>query len=289
MGSSLLPDRGVITVTGGDAEGFLHKVVTNNMLDIPAGEARYSGLLTPQGKLLFDFFVVPLPEGAQTGFYFDCLKTQAPELVKRINFHKLRAKIAVEDRSATLGVAAFWNEAPPQGFEGSVYTDPRADLGTRVIGTHAALAEIAAVNEDAFEAHRIALGVAEGGLDFPYGDSFVHDANLDLMHGVDFKKGCYVGQEVVSRVHFRKSARKRIVKIRFDGPAPAPGTEVVADETTIGHVGSVAGSNGLAMLRIDRLGEAQAAGTSLKAGAARVEALVPPEFFKDAAGIEKLL
>src|SRR3984885_16225682 len=83
MGSSLLPDRGVITVTGGDAEGFLHKVVTNNMLDIPAGEARYTGLLTPQGKLLFDFFVVPLPEGAQTGFYFDCLNTQAPELVKR--------------------------------------------------------------------------------------------------------------------------------------------------------------------------------------------------------------
>jgi folate-binding protein YgfZ len=284
MGSSLLSDRGVVKVAGSDAESFLHRLVTNSVLAIPPGEARYAGLLTPQGKLLFDFLVVPLPEGAAAGFYLDCLKTLAPDLAQRLNFHKLRAKIIVEDLSATLAVAAFWNEAPPV-IEGTIYSDPRApDLGSRVIAAHAALAEITVSNEGAYEAHRIALGVAKGGVDFLYGETFVHDANMDFMHGVDFKKGCYVGQEVVARVQYRKSARKRIVKIHFDGSAPPPGTEIVAAETAIGQVGSVAGSNGLAMLRLDRLEDAKAAGATIKAGDAKVEIIVPPEFVAGAAG-----
>ena len=94
----------------------------------------------------------------------------------------------------------------------------------------------------------------------------MHDVNLDLMNGVDFKKGCYVGQEVVARVHYRNSARKRIVKIHFDGPAPAQGTQITAGETNIGQVGSTAGEEGLAMVRLDRLEEARAAGVALKAG-----------------------
>jgi tRNA-modifying protein YgfZ len=290
MGSSLLTDRGVIKVAGGDAADFLHKVVTNNMLGIAAGEARYSGLLTPQGKLMFDFFVVPLPEGAQTGFYFDSVKEQVPALVKRINFHKLRAKITVEDQSETLGVAAFWNEPVPTSFAGTLYADPRAPgLGSRLIGPHAALAEITSPDEAAYDAHRIALGVARGGRDFRYGDTFVHDANLDFMHGVDFKKGCYIGQEVVSRVQFRKSARKRIVKVRFNGPAPAPGTEITAGDIVIGEIGSVAAKDGLASLRVDRVKDAKAAGLAFSAGATAVEIIVPPEFIEAAAGAEKLL
>ncbi len=284
MGSSLLSDRGVVKVAGSEAESFLHRLVTNSVLAIPPGEARYAGLLTPQGKLLFDFLVVPLPQGAAAGFYLDCLKTQAPDLAQRLNFHKLRAKIIVEDLSATLGVAAFWNAAPPVS-EGTIYTDPRApDLGSRVIAPHAALAKIAASNEGAYEAHRIALGVAKGGLDFSYGETFVHDANMDFMHGVDFKKGCYVGQEVVARVHYRKSARKRIVKVHFDGSAPAPGTEIVAGEANIGQVSSVAGSNGLAMLRLDRFEDAKAAGTAIRAGGAKLEIIIPPEFLAGATG-----
>jgi tRNA-modifying protein YgfZ len=222
--------------------------------------------------LLFDFFVVPLPEDPQASFYLDCAKAQAPDLVKRLNFHKLRAKIAIEDCSATLGVAALWNGAMPAGFAGTVYRDPRApNLGLRVIAPHEVLAKIAGADEDAYEAHRIALGVAKGGVDFPYGDAFVHDANLDLMHGIDFKKGCYVGQEVVARVQFRQSARKRIVNIHFDGPAPPPGTPIVAGDMALGQVGSTAGSEGLAMLRLDRLEEAKRAGAAITAGGARID------------------
>jgi tRNA-modifying protein YgfZ len=122
------------------------------------------------------------------------------------------------------------------------------------------------------------LGVPKGGIDFPYGDAFVHDADLDWLNGVDFQKGCYPGQEVVARVHFRKSARKRILKVRFDGPPPAPGSEVKMGDINIGHIGSVAGARGLAMLRLDRVEDARAAGTPLMAGAAALDvAPVPPQ------------
>jgi folate-binding protein YgfZ len=289
-GASLLADRGVIKVAGADATTFLHKLVTNSVQNIAPGESRFSGLLTPQGKLLFDFIVVPLPEGPETGYYFDCVKEQAADLVKRVNFHKMRAKITVEDVSASLGVAAFWGGEAPSGIEGTVYKDMRSpDMGYRVIAAPEVLAKLAEPQEAAYEAHRVAQGVPKGGLDYVYGDTFVHDVNLDFQNGVDFKKGCYVGQEVVARVHFRKSARKRIVKVHFDGPVPASGTQIMAGEVAIGQIGSIAGSDGLATLRLDRLEEAKTAGTAVKAGDATVEAIVPPEFIETAAGVEKRL
>lgn len=288
-GASLLTDRGVIKVTG-EAEAFLQKLVTNNMLDIKPGEARYAGLLSPQGKLLFDFLIVPLPEGAEAGYYFDCVKAQAADLAKRINFHKMRAKITVEDVSESLGVAAFWGQEAPQAAEGIMYKDPRADvLGYRLIAPHAILAKLAPADEQAYEDYRIAATVPKAGVDFVYGDTFIHEANFDALHGVDFKKGCYVGQEVVSRVHFRKTARKRIVKVHFDGPPPAPGSEILYGEIAIGTIGSISGSEGLATLRLDRLEAAKAAGVPIKAGEATLQADVPPEFIAAAAGAEKLL
>lgn len=283
-------DRGVIKVAGVDATTFLHKLVTNSVLDIPPGESRYTGLLTAQGKLMFDFFVVPLPEGAAAGYFIDCLREQVADLVKKLSFHKMRWKITIEDQSETLGVAVVWGEDQPTGIDGVVFRDMRAPgMGLRVIGPRVELEKIGTSEAAAYEAHRIAQGVPKGGLDFPYGDTFVHDANLDFLHGVDFKKGCYVGQEVVARVHFRNSARTRIVKIHFDGPTPEPGTEIIAGETAIGQVGSTAGSEGLAMLRIDRLEDARAAGAPVKAGEAAVAVTVPPEFIATAAGVEKRL
>ena len=287
---SLLGDRGVIEVAGADATGFLQRLITNSVLNISKGEARYSGLLTPQGKLMFDFFVVPLPAGADAGYLFDCVRAQAGDLVKRLNLHKMRAKIAIEDKSDEFGVAAVFGGEVPAGIEGVVYRDTRApDMGLRVIAPREALARLTDAGEAAYEAHRIAQGVPKGGVDFTYGDAFVHDVNLDLMNGVDFKKGCYVGQEVVARVHFRKSARKRILKLHFDGPAPAAGTPVMAGETNIGQIGSMAGAEGLATLRLDRLEDARAAGVALKAGDATVDVTVPPEFIAAAAGVEKRL
>ncbi|HUZ92214.1 MAG TPA: folate-binding protein [Methylocella sp.] len=287
---SLLGDRGVIEVAGADATGFLQRLITNSVLNISKGEARYSGLLTPQGKLMFDFFVVPLPAGEDAGYLFDCVRAQAGDLVKRLNLHKMRAKIAIEDKSDEFGVAAVFGGEVPAGTEGVVYRDTRApDMGLRVIAPREALGRLTDAGEAAYEAHRIAQGVPKGGVDFIYGDAFVHDVNLDLLNGVDFKKGCYVGQEVVARVHFRKSARKRILKLHFDGPAPAAGTPVMAGETNIGQIGSMAGAEGLATLRLDRLEDARAAGVALKAGDATVDVTVPPEFIAAAAGVEKRL
>jgi folate-binding protein YgfZ len=263
----LLSDRGVIKVAGAEATNFLHRLITNSVLNIPQGEGRYSGLLTAQGKLIFDFFVVPLPEGPEAGYFFDCVREQTGDLIKRLNLHKMRAKIAIEDQSETLAVAAVFEGDAPAGIDGVVYRDTRAPgMGLRIIAPRDALAKLMGTDSSLYEAHRVAQGVPKGGVDFVYGDTFVHDANLDLLNGVDFKKGCYVGQEVVARVHFRKSARKRIVKIHFDGPAQAQGTQVMAGETTIGQVGSTAGGDGLAMLRLDRLEDAQAAGVAVKAG-----------------------
>ncbi|MCI0598878.1 MAG: folate-binding protein [Beijerinckiaceae bacterium] len=274
----VLQDRGVFELTGADVAGFLQRLITNSVLDIPKGEARYSALLSPQGKLLFDFFVVPLAGGRDAGYLFDCLNVQTGNLITRLNIHKLRAKVTIADKSGEFGVVAILGGEAGSRPEGIAYRDPRAPgMGLRVIATRASLASLKDAGEDVYEAHRIAQGVPKGGVDFAYGDTFIHDANLDLMKGVDFKKGCYVGQEVVARVEFRKSARKRIVKVHFDGPAPAPGAPVMAGDISIGQVGSTAGSEGLAMLRLDRLEEAQAAGSVIKAGDATVDVVVPPE------------
>ncbi len=192
--------------------------------------------------------------------------------------------------SEQLGVAAFWGQEAPQAPGGTVFRDGRSPaMGSRLIAPHAELAKLATPQLDAFEAHRIAAGVPKGGIDFPYGDTFVHDANLDAMNGVDFKKGCYVGQEVVARVHFRKSARKRIVKVHFNGPVPQTGSEILFGDVAIGEIGSVFGSDGLAMLRLDRFDDAKAAGVPLKAGEATLDVTVPPEFVETAAGVEKRL
>jgi folate-binding protein YgfZ len=272
----LLGDRGVIEVGGADATSFLQRLITNSVLNIPKGEGRYAGLLTPQGKLLFDFFVVPLPEGPDAGYLIECAGEQTADLVKRLNLHKMRATIAIEDKSKDFAVAAIFGGEAATGIEGIFYRDTRGpSMGLRVIAPREVLAKLDCAEASRYEAHRIAQGVPKGGIDFRYGDSFVHDVNLDLMNGVDLKKGCYVGQEVVARVHYRNSARKRIVKIYFDGPAPAQSTQITAGETNIGQVGSTAGVEGLAMVRLDRLEEARAAGVTLKAGDVTVEVTLP--------------
>ncbi len=289
-GASQLVDRGIIRIAGPEAAPFLHRLATNNMLGIRQGEGRYAAMLTAQGKLLFDFFVVPLPEGPEAGYFLDCVKQQIPDLVKKLNFHKLRAKITIEDLSDRLAVAALWGDTEPRQFDGVAFADPRIPaLGFRLIAASADLEKFARTPQEAYEARRIGLGVPKGGIDFAYGDAFVHDADLDWLNGVDFHKGCYPGQEVVARVHFRNSARKRILKVRFDGPPPLPGSEVTMGEISIGHVGSTAGSDGLAMLRLDRLEDAKSAGIRLKAGDASLDVTLPQQFVATAAGVEKPL
>jgi hypothetical protein len=235
--AAFLADRGVVRVEGEDAPGFLQGLLTNDVLALAAGEARYAALLTPQGKILFDFLVLRAP-GAPAAFLLDCPKALAADLARRLAIYKLRAKVAILDESAALGVVADWGDAADLAAGAMVYADPRAAaLGRRAILPRDAAEAIGEAGLAAYEAGRIAAGAPKGGVDFAYGDAFPHDVDMDLLNGVDFKKGCYVGQEVVSRMKHRGEARRRVVKVRLSGAAPEPGA---------------AGDRALALVRVDR-------------------------------------
>jgi hypothetical protein len=268
--AAFLADRGVVRVEGEDAPGLLQGLVTNDVVGLPVGEARYAALLTPQGKILFDFFVVRAP-GAPPIFLLDCPRPLAADLAKRLSIYKLRAKVAIGDASAALGVVADWGGAADLAAAACVYADPRAAaLGRRAILPRAEAEAFATAALPAYEAARIAVGAPRGGVDFVYGDAFPHDADMDLFNGVDFHKGCYVGQEVVSRMKHRGETRKRVVRVRLAGAAPAPGTPVTDGALAVGALGAAAGDKALALLRIDRAAEAQAAGRSLEAAGVRL-------------------
>jgi folate-binding protein YgfZ len=264
--AAMLEDRGVVSISGGDATGFLQGLLTNDVERLGTSEARYAALLTPQGKILFDMIVVRAP-GEELSYLIDCAAAQAADLARRLTFYKLRAKVAIANESADRAVAAFWGDEPPSVAEGLLYIDPRDPrLGWRAILPRPVAAAVGSEHLGEYEGLRIAVGAPKGGLDFGYGDAFPHDANFDLLHGLDFDKGCYVGQEVVSRMRHRGTARKRVARVKLAGPAPAPGTPVLDRELAVGALGSSSGREALALIRLDRAEEAKAAGRTLSAG-----------------------
>src|ERR1700761_8776945 len=263
--AAMLEDRGVLSISGSEATSFLQGLLTNDVEELGPSEARYAALLTPQGKILFDMIVVRAP-GEESSYLVDCAAAQAADLAKRLGFYKLRAKVAIANISADRAIAAFWTHERPD-VEGLVYADPRDPrLGWRAILPRSIAAAVGLDHAGEYEGLRIAVGAPKGGLDFAYADAFPHDANFDLLHGVDFDKGCYVGQEVVSRMKHRGAARKRIARVKLAGPPPAPGTPVMDRELAVGALGSSSGREALALLRLDRVEEATAAGRTLSAG-----------------------
>jgi folate-binding protein YgfZ len=281
MKSAFLPDRGVVKVAGDDARKFLNGLVTADLDKVAPGGPRFAALLTPQGKIIVDFIVAEAEPTEGGGFLLDCPRALAPALVERLRFYKLRAKVLVEDLSERLGVLAIW-EGSAQTEYGLCYPDPRLpELGWRcMLPPHLAsqaAADLGAqlVDADAYEAHRIAVSVPRGGIDFSYGDAFPHETDMDQLRGVDFDKGCFIGQEVVSRIEHRGTARTRVVPVAFDGPAPAAGIAVVANERSLGTMGSAAAGRGLAALRLDRVEEALASGAALTAGGIPLRLLKP--------------
>jgi folate-binding protein YgfZ len=281
MKAALLPDRGVVKVAGDDARRFLNGLASNDIGKVAPGAARFAALLTPQGKIIVDFIAAEAEPGDGGGFFLDCPRALAGALVEKLNFYKLRAKIAIEDLSAALGVMAVWDGAGLSDF-GLSYADPRLGaLGARTILPPHLAAEAAAdlgatlIDAEAYDAHRIALGVPRGGMDFSYGDTFPHEADMDQLNGVDFDKGCYVGQEVVSRVEHRASARSRILPIAYDEHSPLPGIAVMVGDKQVGQLGSTAKGRGLALLRLDRVSDALASGTPLNAGGIAIRVVKP--------------
>ncbi len=265
--AALLEDRGVVRVSGPDATGFLQGLLTNDVERLKASEARYAALLSPQAKILFDMIVVSEPDGDGRAYLLDCAAAQAADLAKRLGFYKLRAKVAIADESAERAIVAYWGGEPEHEPAAIVYADPRDPrLGWRAIQPRAKAVAVGSEHVNEYEGLRISVGAPKGGLDFAYGDAFPHDANFDLLHGVDFDKGCYVGQEVVSRMKHRGTARKRIARVKTAGPAPPPGTPILDRELAIGTLGSSSGREALALLRLDRVEDATAAGRILSAG-----------------------
>jgi folate-binding protein YgfZ len=283
MKAALLPDRGVLKVAGDGARNFLHGLVTADILELTPGTARFCALLTPQGKIIADFFVTEAPAKDGGGFFLDVPRALCAALVAKLNIYKLRAKVIVEDLSDVLGVLAAWDGSGTTK-QGLTYADPRLPaLGQRVmLSPHlaaGAAAELGATLVDAgqYEAHRIALGVPQGGVDFSYGDAFPHEADMDQLGGVDFAKGCYVGQEVVSRMEHRGTARTRAVPVRYDGATPAAGAAVMAGGRQVGTIGSAAAGHAVALLRLDRVAEATSRHEPLTAGGMPIH-LVKPDW-----------
>lgn len=283
MYTALLPDRGVVKVAGEDARHWLGNLVTSDIGRVTPDAARFGALLTPQGKILVDFIIAEAPASEGGGLFLDCPRTLAPELMQRLNRYKLRAKVVVEDISDVLGVLAAWDGTPAARF-GLTYRDPRlAALGVRcMLPPHRAAEAAKALDAElldaaAYETHRIALGVPRGGLDFIYGDAFPHETDMDQLAGVDFDKGCYVGQEVVSRMQHRANVRSRVVPVAFEDAAPEAGTQITAGGKPVGTLGSSAEGRALALIRLDRAAEAIAAGVPLVSGSVPIR-LVKPDW-----------
>lgn len=259
-----LNDRAAIRVGGDDANKFLQGLVTSDVDRVGAETAIHTSLLTPQGKILFEFFVAKTGDG----FVLDCRADDAAELAKRLTFYKLRAAV---DLSVCEGASiwAVWDGEPPSGEGLVIFPDPRlTELGHRCIvldDGELNAGETVTVDAAAYHEHRIRLGVAEGGQDFELGDAFPHEANFDQLGSVDFEKGCFVGQEVVSRMQHRGTARKRVVPVQGKTDLPAPGTEIMAGDTPLGTLGSTSGTQGLALVRLDRAEKALAKGDTISA------------------------
>ncbi|ATN33728.1 folate-binding protein YgfZ [Rhizobium sp. ACO-34A] len=264
MPAAFLQDRSLIRVSGADAEHFLQNLITTDIEAMPVGEARPGALLTPQGKILFDFLIWR----DDSSFVLETASSQLEGLIKRLSMYKLRAAVTIAG-DPQAGVTVSWGE----DISGEGVTDfrfARADVALkRQPGEHGAH------NTAGYEALRVLSGVVESGHDYALQDAFPHDILLDLSGGVSFKKGCYVGQEVVSRMQHRGTARRRVVIVTAEENLPPTGTELTAQGKPIGALGTVTGNRGLAIVRIDRAGEAMSADAGILAADVPVALALP--------------
>jgi folate-binding protein YgfZ len=262
-----LDDRAVISVAGEDAPVFLQGLLTADIEKLAAGEARPAALLTPQGKILFLVLVVRDGEA----FLIDCPATQADDLLKRLTFYRLRSRVTLAREHDLVIAAGLPGSSLPGALAVSDLRWP--GLGVRFIGRRDLVGAAAEGEAESYRARRIAAGVAEGN-EIAAAGLFPHEANLDQTGGVSFTKGCYVGQEVVSRMEHRATARSRLARVSGDGVAP--GAALMAGERSVGEVLASHGTDGVALMRLDRLAAARADGVAVTCGGAPVN-IAPPE------------
>jgi hypothetical protein len=285
-GYVILAERGLIGLRGDDARGLLQGVISTDIGRVSPASASYGALLTPQGKYLFDFVIVQLGDA----LLLDAERARLDDLMRRLLMYRLRAKVEIEDRSAELEVAAVLGDdlatrldlpAQPGAVRllqsGVVLIDPRlAQLGARAVlprdRSAAALEELgfAALPPAAYEQARLALGVPDGSHDLVVDRSTLLESGFEELRGVDFKKGCFVGQELTARMKYRGLVRKRLMPVVFEGPAPAPGTPIRLDGKDAGEMRSSQDGRGIALLRLEQVARAAEGGVPLLADATEV-------------------
>jgi len=264
MPSVTLSGRAFLRISGKDAETFLQTLITTNLPDLGEDEIRPGALLTPQGKILFDFLI---RRDGPDAFFIETAEDQRDGLLKRLTMYKLRAAV---DLAAAEGgaVTVSWDAAEAGAPRDVRFAKAGLDVSRRA-------GDGGSDDAALYDALRIATGLPEAGSDYVLSDAFPHDVLLDLSGGLSFRTGCYVGQEVVSRMQHRGTARRRPVIVTGEAPLTTTGTELLADGKPVGTLGSVSGALGLAIARIDRVADAIAAGTPITAGGAPVTLTLP--------------
>jgi folate-binding protein YgfZ len=285
-----LHQRGLLTVAGEDRGAFLQGLISNDITKVDGTRAIYSGFLTAQGRYLHDFFVAEIGDT----FYLDCERARLDDLRRRLSLYKLRAKVSLAAVGDAMAVVALFGPGTVQALGlpeeagsaqplkgGVVFVDPRlVGLGARAIVPRDAISVFAEKGYkpgsfEAYDALRLSLGVPDGSRDLTVEKALLLENGFDELNGVDWKKGCYVGQELTARMKYRALTRKRLTPVRIEGPAPQPGTAVMLDDQEAGEMRSVHGTLGLALLRLEVLEQAEKDGKALTAGSARVTPVKP--------------
>ena len=269
----LLPHRGVIAVAGEDRVPFLQGLISNDVTKVAPTKAIWAALLTPQGRFLNDMFVV------DAGFSTLLLETErerAPALARKLALYKLRSKVTVEDRSAGMDVAVVFGPGAEKcnAVPGALsYIDPRlSELGVRVLAPAGRMADLLGIAEAPvadYEALRLRLGVPDGSRDLTVEKALLLESGFDELNGVDWQKGCYMGQELTARTKYRGLVKRRLFPVKVEGDLPAPGTPVERDGREVGEIRSGAGDRAIAMLQLE------AASAPLSSGGAKITAEVP--------------
>lgn len=243
--------RALVRIAGEDAKKLCNDTLTSRFEGLGMGVGRWMALLTPQGKVLAEGLVT-LADGV---YWFDVDKELAPDFIKRMKMYRLRAKADIEEIEDRVILWSPDEELPPRGMP-IAYRDERSEaMGTRyIVGADEVPAGTPEADE-AYEMARIDAGLMEYGADFSAGEMFPHDLGMDFLSGLDFKKGCYIGQEVVSRMQHRGTARRRPVIVSGLPDGAAPGAPLLAGEREIGTIGRMRNGHAVAVVRLDRVTE----------------------------------
>ncbi|CAA7619900.1 folate-binding protein YgfZ [Magnetospirillum sp. UT-4] len=262
--------RAVVAVAGEDCRAFLQGLISNDVNKAGPGRAVFAALLTPQGKFLHDLFVV----ATDGGLLLDVEAARAADFVRKLSMYKLRSKVTVAPADSLSVFAVFGGDVPPLA-DATVFADPRLpELGSRVYAADGAVLTAAGLAEAPFaewDRLRLRLGVPDGSRDLPVEKGILLENGFDELGGVDFTKGCYMGQELTARTKHRGLVRKRLLPVAISGPVPEPGTPVMLGEAEAGEMRSAEGDVGVALLRLEQVRKGQ----PFTCGAATLTASVP--------------